>query len=313
MPTRDRRRSDRAARDGRKLDPGANGKMMTKRKFLGIIPFGNRHQQLFRRLSQQPDAYLGDPQPPCFGQGRAADGQCRDRYRRTGLWKTMPPSSNEPHFQQLDKSLEARPMSSTRPARQGQGNPRNGPVLHPPADHGFAHADWRVTVPGYLALDLVRRTMLSWSRSRPRLDHHRRRLAHRRHRRAGDDHQRLVLEQVSAAQYHHRVDDRHPGALPKPDRGVPSKPRRRRSPRTLQRAFQNIYDTMDNRHLKLQALTNMKQTVERWGARSRNRRAISPAPRSCRRTSLNRQFAVHTDRSQMSTDKFDPYWPAPTA
>ena len=50
---------------------------------------------------------------------------------------------------------------------------------------------------------------------------------------------------------------------------------------TLQRAFQNIYDTMDKIDtFKLKALNSMKQTVTRCRPRSRSRRAISPAPKA---------------------------------
>ena len=78
---------------------------------------------------------------------------------------------------------------------------------------------------------------------------------------------------------------------------------------TLQRAFQNIYDTMDQiDQFKLKALDNMKQTVETLGTevekiarlhRPRRRRRAGPDRR--------RQVAVDADRDQMSevTDKVD--------
>jgi uncharacterized protein YaaN involved in tellurite resistance len=54
---------------------------------------------------------------------------------------------------------------------------------------------------------------------------------------------------------------------------------------TLQRAFQNIYDTMDAIDtFKLKALDSMKTTVNTLSTKSRSRRAISPGPRARRRT-----------------------------
>ena len=80
---------------------------------------------------------------------------------------------------------------------------------------------------------------------------------------------------------------------------------------TLQRAFQNIYDTMDQiDRFKLEALGNMKQTVETLVVRGRtSRRAISRAPRAWRRTSsktpARRRSRRSRDQEDRMTERFD--------
>ncbi len=109
--------------------------------------------------------------------------------------------------------------------------------------------------------------------------------------------QRLVLEQITALNTTTANDDRidrRAAQEPDPPRST-SRRRRATIPlETLQRAFQNIYDTMDTiDRFKVEALGNMKQTVDTLGreveksrgyiARAEGRRA-EPARRRGGRT-----------------------------
>ena len=78
--------------------------------------------------------------------------------------------------------------------------------------------------------------------------------------------QRLVLQQITALNTttagHHRFD-RQAAAATTPPRSTSRRPRSTIPMETLQRAFQNIYDTMDAIDtFKLKALDSMKQTVD---------------------------------------------------
>ena len=73
---------DRAAphrRGARSRPPGQAARK--PRKLFGIIPFGNRLRDYFTKYQSAQTHISAILAAPRLGQGRAADGQCRDRHR----------------------------------------------------------------------------------------------------------------------------------------------------------------------------------------------------------------------------------------
>ena len=220
--------------------------------------------------TQLADPHLGDPRAPRQRQGRAADGQCRDRHRARGAVEDDAQArADDPHLQGLDKQLEdkANELDATEPAKAKAI--RETALFYTRQRTTDLLTQMAVTVQGYLALDLVKKnnvelvkgvdrastTTVSALRTAVTVAQ-------------AMTNQRLVLEQISALNTTTAGNDRF-------DRRDAAQPNRR-DPRaggsstipleTLQRAFQNIYDTMDQIDtFKLKALGNMKQTVETLG------------------------------------------------
>ena len=253
-----------------KLDPSANGKLLTKRKFLGIIPFGNKINNYFDgyRSSQTHISAilsrLGNGKDELLMDNAAIDTE------RTGLWKTMHKLEQMIHIsKQLDTSLEdkANELDATEPAKAKAI--RETALFYTRQRTTDLLTQMAVTVQGYLALDLVKKNNVELVKGVDRAST----TTVAALRTAvtvaqAMTNQRLVLEQVSAlnATTAGMIDTT--GALLKSQTGaIHEQAASSTIPlETLQRAFQNIYDTMDQIDtFKLQALANMKQTVDTLG------------------------------------------------
>jgi uncharacterized protein YaaN involved in tellurite resistance len=254
-----------------KLDPSANGKLLTKRKFLGIIPFGNRINNYFDgyRSSQTHISAilsrLGAGKDELLMDNAAIDTE------RTGLWKTMHKLEQMIHIsKQLDKSLEdkANELDATEPAKAKAI--RETALFYTRQRTTDLLTQMAVTVQGYLALDLVKKNNVELVKGVDRAST----TTVAALRTAvtvaqAMTNQRLVLEQVSALNTTTAGMIDTTGALLKSQTGaIHEQAASSTIPlETLQRAFQNIYDTMDQIDtFKLQALTNMKQTVDTLGS-----------------------------------------------
>lgn len=253
-----------------KLDPSANGKLLTKRKFLGIIPFGNKINNYFDgyRSSQTHISAilsrLGAGKDELLMDNAAIDTE------RTGLWKTMHRLEQMIHIsKQLDKSLEdkANELDATEPAKAKAI--RETALFYTRQRTTDLLTQMAVTVQGYLALDLVKKNNVELVKGVDRAST----TTVAALRTAvtvaqAMTNQRLVLEQVSALNTTTAGMIDTTGALLKSQTGaIHEQAASSTIPlETLQRAFQNIYDTMDQIDtFKLQALTNMKQTVDTLG------------------------------------------------
>jgi len=254
-----------------KLDPSANGKLLTKRKFLGIIPFGNRINNYFDgyRSSQTHISAilsrLGAGKDELLMDNAAIDTE------RTGLWKTMHRLEQMIHIsKQLDKSLEdkANELDATEPAKAKAI--RETALFYTRQRTTDLLTQMAVTVQGYLALDLVKKNNVELVKGVDRAST----TTVAALRTAvtvaqAMTNQRLVLEQVSALNTTTAGMIDTTGALLKSQTAaIHEQAAGSTIPlETLQRAFQNIYDTMDQIDtFKLQALTNMKQTVDTLGS-----------------------------------------------
>ena len=106
-------------------------------------PVRQPRRPLFRQVSQLADAHLEDPRQPRQRQGRAADGQCGDRHRARELVEDDAQArADDPHLEDARPAARGQGQRARRDrSRQGQGDPRDRAVLHPPAHDRPADAD----------------------------------------------------------------------------------------------------------------------------------------------------------------------------
>ena len=219
---RHRRRPDRAAPHRRGARPAANGKLLTKRGFLGIIPFGNRVTTIStntvrpRRTSRR-----SSPRSPNGKDELLMDNAAIDTERRK-LWKTMGKLEQMIHISRtLDEKLEdkANELDATDPAKAKAI--RETALFYTRQRTTDLLTQMAVTVQGYLALDLVKKNNVELVKGVDRAEHHHCRCAaHRGHRRPGDDQPEAGAGADHRAQHHHRQHDRSRPAkmLKRPDR-----------------------------------------------------------------------------------------------
>jgi len=250
------------------LDP----KEATKtRKFLGIIPFGNRVDRYFDKYRSSQThiskilSSLGNGKDELLMDNAAIDTE------RSGLWKTMHKLEQMIHISKtLDKQLEdkANELDATDPAKAKAI--RETALFYTRQRTTDLLTQMAVTVQGYLALDLVKKnnvelvkgvdrastTTVSALRTAVTVAQ-------------AMTNQKLVLEQVTALNTTTANMIDSTGEMLRTQTGaIHEQAATSTIPlETLQRAFQNIYETMDQiDRFKLEALGNMKQTVETLGS-----------------------------------------------
>jgi len=249
------------------LDPKEASKT---RKILGIIPFGNRVDRYF-------DKYRSSQTHICSILGSLANGKdellmdnAAIDTERAGLWKTMHKLEQMIHISKtLDQQLEdkANELDATDPAKAKAI--RETALFYTRQRTTDLLTQMAVTVQGYLALDLVKKnnvelvkgvdrastTTVSALRTAVTVAQ-------------AMTNQKLVLEQISALNTTTAGMIDSTGEMLRTQTGaIHEQAASSTIPlETLQRAFQNIYDTMDQiDQFKLQALGNMKQTVDTLG------------------------------------------------
>ena len=252
------------------LDPKENSKSLTTRKFLGIIPFG-------RRINNYFDKYRSSQTHISAILGRLANGKdellmdnAAIDTERAGLWKTMHKLEQMIHISKtLDASLEdkANELDATEPAKAKAI--RETALFYTRQRTTDLLTQMAVTVQGYLALDLVKKnnvelvkgvdrastTTVSALRTAVTVAQ-------------AMTNQRMVLNQITALNTTTAGMIERTGELLKSQTGEIHKQAASSTIplETLQRAFQNIYDTMDTiDRFKIEALGNMKQTVDTLG------------------------------------------------
>ena len=253
-----------------KLDPKENGAGMTPRKFLGIIPFGNKVNQYFDKYRSSQTHISAILNRLANGKDELLMDNAAIDTERAGLWKTMHKLEQMVHISKsLDKTLEdkANELDASEPAKAKAI--RETALFYTRQRTTDLLTQMAVTVQGYLALDLVKKNNVELVKGVDRAST----TTVAALRTAvtvaqAMTNQRLVLEQVSAlnATTASMIDTT--GELLKSQTGaIHEQAASSTIPlETLQRAFQNIYDTMDQIDaFKLAALANMKQTVDTLG------------------------------------------------
>ena len=248
------------------LDPGKQGKLSKGRKIFGIIPFGNsmkRYFQSYESAQGHIQAVLGH-----LGSGKdelLMDNAAID-VERQKLWEAMGQLEQMIHISRtLDGKLEekAADLDATDPAKSKAL--RESALFYVRQRTQDLLTQMAVSVQGYLALDLVKKNNVELVKGVDRASTTT--VAALRPAVTVSQamaNQRLVLEQVTALNSTTAGLIDSTGTLLRDQTGkihemaasstIPIE--------TLQRAFQNIYDTMDNIDtFKIKALESMKQTV----------------------------------------------------
>jgi uncharacterized protein YaaN involved in tellurite resistance len=252
------------------LDPGRGGALTKPRKLFGIIPFGNRMRGYFMKYQSAQTHIAAILASLGLRQGRAADGQCGDRHRaRQSLEDDGQARADDPHLQGARPKLEekANELDATDPAKAKAI--RETALFYTRQRTTDLLTQMAVTVQGYLALDLVKKNNVELVKGVDRAST----TTVAALRTAVTvaqalTNQRLVLEQITALNTTTANMIESTGEMLKSQSGEIHKQAASATIplETLQRAFQNIYDTMDTiDRFKVEALGNMKQTVETLG------------------------------------------------
>ena len=249
------------------LDPSRQGSLTTKKKLFGIIPFGNKLRNYF-------DSYQSSQTHISSILGRLANGKdellmdnAAIDVERQNMWKAM---GKLEQMIVISKQLDAR--LEEKAAELELSDPAKAKALKETAlfyvrqRHQDLLTQMAVTVQGYLAMDLVKKNNIELVKGVDRAST----TTVGALRTAvtvaqAMTNQRLVLEQITALNTTTAGIIDSTGKLLRENTGriheqavssaIPLE--------TLQRAFQNIYDTMDAIDtFKLKALDSMKATSE---------------------------------------------------
>ncbi|MFL6745455.1 MAG: toxic anion resistance protein [Sphingomicrobium sp.] len=249
------------------LDPKEASKT---RKILGIIPFGNRIDRYFDKYRSSQTHISKILGSLANGKDELLMDNAAIDTERAGLWKTMHKLEQMVHISKsLDQKLDdkANELDATDPAKAKAI--RETALFYTRQRTTDLLTQMAVTVQGYLALDLVKKnnvelvkgvdrastTTVSALRTAVTVAQ-------------AMTNQKLVLEQVTALNTTTASMIDSTGEMLRTQTGaIHEQAASSTIPlETLQRAFQNIYDTMDQIDaFKLQALGNMKQTVDTLG------------------------------------------------
>jgi uncharacterized protein YaaN involved in tellurite resistance len=249
------------------LDP----KEATKtKKFLGIIPFGNRVNRYFDKYRSSQTHIKGILGSLANGKDELLMDNAAIDTERANLWKTMHKLEQMVHISKsLDQQLEdkANELDATDPAKAKAI--RETALFYTRQRTTDLLTQMAVTVQGYLALDLVKKNNVELVKGVDRAST----TTVAALRTAvtvaqAMTNQKLVLEQITALNTTTAGMIDSTGEMLRTQTGaIHEQAASSTIPlETLQRAFQNIYDTMDQiDQFKLQALGNMKQTVDTLG------------------------------------------------
>jgi uncharacterized protein YaaN involved in tellurite resistance len=248
------------------LDPKENSKAFTARKLFGIIPFGKRINRYFDKYRSAQSHIQAILARLAGGKDELLMDNAAIDTERANLWKTMHKLEQMIHISRtLDKQLEdkANELDSTDPAKAKAI--RETALFYTRQRTTDLLTQMAVTVQGYLALDLVKKNNVELVKGVDRAST----TTVSALRTAVTvaqalTNQRLVLEQIGALNTTTAGMIDSTGEMLRTQTGaIHEQAASSTIPlETLQRAFQNIYDTMDQiDRFKLEALDNMKQTV----------------------------------------------------
>ena len=251
------------------LDP-ARGNLARPRRLFGIIPFGNKLRGYFMKYQSAQTHIAKILAALASGKDELLQDNAAIDTERSQMWKTMGKLEQMIHISKaLDAKLEekANELDATEPAKAKAI--RETALFYTRQRTTDLLTQMAVTVQGYLALDLVKKnnvelvkgvdrastTTVSALRTAVTVAQ-------------AMTNQKLVLEQISALNTTTANMIESTGTLLKTQSGEIHKQAASSTIplETLQRAFQNIYDTMDTiDRFKLEALGTMKQTVDTLG------------------------------------------------
>jgi uncharacterized protein YaaN involved in tellurite resistance len=249
------------------LDPGRQGKLSSGRKILGIIPFGNRVQRYVDSYTSSQGHIQAILARLASGKDELLMDNAAIDVERQKLWEAMGNLEQMIHIARtLDQKLEdaALDLDATDPAKAKAI--RESALFYVRQRTQDLLTQMAVSVQGYLALDLVKKNNVELVKGVDRSST----TTVAALRTAvtvaqAMTNQRLVLGQITALNQTTSDIIDSTGKLLKEQTGkIHEQAAASTIPlETLQRAFQNIYDTMDQVDtFKVKALESMKQTVE---------------------------------------------------
>jgi uncharacterized protein YaaN involved in tellurite resistance len=248
------------------LDPGRQGKLSGPRKLLGIIPFGNKIKKYFDSYTSAQGHIAAILQRLESGKKELLLDNAAIDTERQKLWAAMGELEQMIHIAKtLDARLEAKALEldSVDPAKAKAL--RESALFYVRQRTQDLLTQMAVSVQGYLALDLVKKNNVELVKGVERAST----TTVAALRTAvtvaqAMTNQRLVLGQISALnQTTSDIIDSTSTLLREQSAQIHEQAASSTIPlETLQRAFQNIYETMDAvDNFKVRALESMKQTV----------------------------------------------------
>ncbi len=248
------------------LDPGKRGKLSGPRKILGIIPFGNKLNNYFRSYQSAQTHIQSILTNLSSGKDELLMDNAAIDVERQKLWEAMGNLEQMVHISRaLDEKLEERAadLDMTDPAKAKAI--RETALFYVRQRTQDLLTQMAVSVQGYLALDLVKKNNVELVKGVDRASTTT--VAALRTAVTVAEamtNQRLVLGQITALNTTTAgIIDSTGKLLREQTAKIHQQAAASTIPlETLQRAFQNIYDTMDEvDQFKLKALDSMKQTV----------------------------------------------------
>lgn len=248
------------------LDPGRQGSLLAPKKLFGIIPYGNKLRNYFDSYKSSQSHIATILAGLASGKDELLMDNAAIDTERANLWKTMGRLEQMIHLAKtMDGRLEdkANELDATDPAKAKAI--RETALFYTRQRTTDLLTQMAVTVQGYLALDLVKKNNVELIKGVDRAST----TTVSALRTAVTvaqalTNQKLVLEQITALNSTTANIIDSTGALLKSQSAtIHQQAASATIPlETLQRAFQNIYDTMDTiDRFKLEALGNMKTTV----------------------------------------------------
>jgi uncharacterized protein YaaN involved in tellurite resistance len=252
------------------LDPGRGGALGKPRKLFGIIPFGNKLRGYFLKYQSSQSHIAAILAALASGKDELLMDNAAIDVERANMWKTMGKLEQMIHISKsLDAKLEekANELDATEPMKAKAI--RETALFYTRQRTTDLLTQMAVTVQGYLALDLVKKNNVELVKGVDRAST----TTVSALRTAVTvaqalTNQKLVLEQITALNTTTANMIESTGELLKTQSAEIHKQAASSTIplETLQRAFQNIYDTMDSiDRFKIEALGNMKQTVDTLG------------------------------------------------
>jgi uncharacterized protein YaaN involved in tellurite resistance len=247
------------------LDP-ARGNLKRPRRLFGLIPFGNRMRGYFMKYQSAQTHIAKILAALASGKDELLQDNAAIDTERAQMWKSMGKLEQMIHISKtMDAKLEERAndLDSTDPAKAKAI--RETALFYTRQRTTDLLTQMAVTVQGYLALDLVKKNNVELVKGVDRAST----TTVSALRTAVTvaqalTNQKLVLEQITSLNTTTANMIEGTGAMLKHQSGEIHKQAASSTIplETLQRAFQNIYDTMDSiDRFKIEALGNMKQTV----------------------------------------------------
>lgn len=248
------------------LDPGRKGKLLEPRKLFGIIPFGSKLQNYFDSYTSSQGHIQQILQSLEGGKKELVLDNAAIDQERAKLWEAMGELEQMIHIAKtLDERLEQKALELDTSDPEKAKALRESALFYVRQRTQDLLTQMAVSVQGYLALDLVKKNNVELVKGVDRAST----TTVGALRTAvtvaqAMTNQKLVLEQITSLNTTTaNIIDSTSTLLRDQTGKIHEQAAASTIPlETLQRAFQNIYDTMDEvDDFKVRALDSMKQTV----------------------------------------------------